>query len=186
MSIASTGSDYDTVGPMRLLGWFMAALIAAVLVGGIIQQQGANYFATQGETENREKAELLLAAMLEDIITEDRARLETTVELYQESNPSLYSFAVADEEGNALLSWSRGSVLEPQNVLMFFPRFYPRQLSAMPVAFEGETFGRITIEWDHSALMAQRDTYTYILGAAVGLLCLFFALFAYHVGRRHG
>ncbi len=186
MSFATTGSDYRRVGPLRLMGWFLVALIAAVLVGGFLQQKGASYFAAQSEIENREKAELLLAAMLEDIITEDRARLETTVELYQESNPSYYSFAVEDEDGNALLSWRRGSDLEPQKVLMFFTRFYPRTLSVMPVAFEGETFGKITIEWDHSALSAQRETYTYIVGAAVAILCLVFALVGYRTGRRHG
>ena len=55
MSFATTGSDYRRVGPLRLMGWFLVALIAAVLVGGFLQQKGASYFAAQSEIENREK-----------------------------------------------------------------------------------------------------------------------------------
>ena len=78
MSIATTGSEH---GPMRLMGLFVAALLAAVLIGGFLQQKEASYFTALSETENTARTELLLAAMLEDIITEDRGRLETTVEI---------------------------------------------------------------------------------------------------------
>ena len=171
---------------MRLMGLFVAALLAAVLIGGFLQQKEASYFTALSETENTARTELLLAAMLEDIITEDRGRLETTVEIYQESNPHFSSFAVTDEDGNPLLSWKRAGVLEPQKVLMFFTRFYPSQKSVVPVTFEDENYGMITVEWDQSALGAQRDSRSYVMGAAVAILCLVFALVGYRIGRRNG
>lgn len=183
MSFATTGSEHGPFGLMRLMGWIFAALVAAVLVGGFLQHKEAKYFAALSETEYTAKTELLMAAMLEDIITEDRGRLETTVELYQESNPNFYSFAVTDEDGNALLSWTRGGVLAPQKVLMFFPRLYPLQRSVMPVAFEGENYGMITVEWDQSAPGAQRDSHTYVMAIIVATLCLVFFLVGYRVGR---
>ena len=186
-SIASTGSDFRTVGPMRVISWFVFALVAAVLVGGFVQYQQDGYFAELNEAGVKAKTELLLAATLEDVITEDRSRLETTVELYQESNPNFYSFAVADEDGNNLLSWKRtGASSQPQEVLMFLARSYPLQRSAVPVAFDGEVYGNMIVEWDQSALRAQRDTHTYVMGAVAALLCLVFALIGYHTGRRHG
>ena len=138
------------------------------------------------EADLKAKTELLLAATLEDVITEDRSRLETTVELYQESNPNFYSFAVADEDGNSLLSWQRaGASSQPQQVLMFLPRSYPLQRSAVPVAFDGEVYGSMTVQWDQSAQRAQRDNHTYMMGGATAILCLIFALIGYRTGRRH-
>ena len=185
-SIASTESDYRTVGPMRVTAWFVFALMAAVLVGGFVQYQEDGYFAALDEAGVKAKTELLLAATLEDVITEDRARLETTVELYQESNPNFYSFAVADEDGNNLLSWKRTGISKPQKFLMFLARSYPLQRSAVPVAFDGEIYGNMIVEWDQSAQRAQRDTHTYVMGAAAAMLCLVFAPIGYNTGRRHG
>lgn len=185
-SIASTGSDYRTVGPIRVIAWFVFALMAAVMVGGFVQYQQNGYFAELNEAGVKAKTELLLAATLEDVITEDRARLETTVELYQESNPNFYSFTVSDEDGNNLLSWKRTGASQPQIFLMFLKRSYPLQRSAVPVAFDGEIYGNMIIEWDQSALRAQRDTHTYVMGAVAAMLCLVFALIGYNTGRRHG
>ena len=185
MSIAATGSAHRPVGMMRLMAWFVAALLAAVLAGGFLQQKEERYFAALSEADNTAKTELLLAAMLEDIITEDRARLETTVELYQESDPNFHAFAATDEDGNPLLSWQRTNVLEPQKVLMFFTRLYPRQRSVVPVTFEGENYGMITVEWNQTALGVQRDSHTYVMGTVVAILCLVFALVGYRIGRRN-
>ena len=184
-SIASTGSDYRTVGPMQIIAWFVFALLAAASVGGFMQYKADGYFATLNDADLKAKTELLLAATLEDVITEDRSRLETTVELYQESNPNFYSFAVSDEDGNGLLSWQRTGAPQPQQVLMFLPRSYPLQRSVVPVAFDGEVYGTMTVQWDQSAQRAQRDNHTYVMGAAIAILCLIFALIGYRTGRRH-
>jgi len=185
MSFAATSSGDRTTGLARPIGWMAAAFVAASVATVALHQTEVSFLTALDEAANAGKSQLLLAASVEDIITEDRSRLETTVSQIQQTDAQFYGYKVADEDGTAMLSWQQSNAPQQQQVLMFLNRDYPIQRSVNPIVFEGETYGTVTVEWDQSVNGARRDNHAYFLAGTVAILCLGFGFFGYLVGREH-
>lgn len=185
MTIARTEFGHEGVGIGRAVGWIVAALMAAVLMGAAVHYMASGFLTAQGVAENDRKSGLLLSASLEDILSEDRPRLETTIELFAERDPSFHSVSITDEDGGSLVSWKRSTAPQPQMFLLFFKRFYAPQRSVKPIVLEGETYGTMTLEWDRSAQGLMADTQAVKAAGLVALLCFLFGLVGYRIGRRH-
>lgn len=185
MTVARTEFGREDAGIGRVLGWIAAALVAAVLVGALVEYMAGGYLTTQSMAENDRKSALLLSASLEDILSEDRPRLETTIELFAERDPSFYSVNIADEDGGSLMSWQRSTTPQTQTFLMFFKRFYAPQRSVTPIVLEGETYGTIIMQWDRSGQGLMIDKQAFKAASMVAVLCFLFGLIGYRIGRRH-
>lgn len=185
MSFAATSSEDRTTWLAKPLSWIVISLVAACVAAVALHQKEVSFLTDLDKAANAGKSEVLLSASVEDIITEDRSRLETLVNQVHQRDAQFYGYEVADEDGKAMLSWRRANAPERQEVLMFLGRDYPVQRSTNPIVFEGETYGTITMEWDQSVTGARRDTHAYVLAGAVAILCFGFGFFGYRIGRRY-
>lgn len=185
MTVARTEFEQEGAGIGRALGWIVAALVAAALVGAAAHYLASGFLTKQSLAENDRKSGLLMSASLEDVLSEDRPRLETTIELFAERDRSFYSIDITDEDGGSLLSWRRSTAPQSQKLLMFFKRVYAPQRSVKPIVLEGETYGAMTVEWDRSAQGLMVDKQALTAAGTVAVLCFLFALIGYRIGRRH-
>ena len=100
MSYAATSSQDRTTGLTRSMVWMAIALVAACGAAFALHQKEASFLSALDEAANASKSQLLLSASVEDIITEDRSRLETTVSQIQQRDAQFYGYKVTDEDGN--------------------------------------------------------------------------------------
>lgn len=184
MSIAANSSAHRSGASSHRLGWLAAMLVIAILAGWLLHRMEAGFLASLSEADNVQRSELLLSATLEDIISEDRPRLETMVDQFQENNPSFHSFSVTNEDGQRLLDWRRTAMSEPRKFLMLFSRVYPVQRSVVPIELEGERYGTIVVEWDQSSVGVRHDNHAFATAAGISILCLLFYFVGYRVARR--
>ena len=184
MTVARTEFEHEGAGIGRAIGWLVAALVAAVLVGAAVHHMASGFLTAQGMAENDRKSGLLMSASLEDVLSEDRPRLETTIELFAERDPSFYSINITDEDGASLLSWQRSTAPQAQTLLIYFKRFFAPQRSVRPIVLEGETYGNMIMEWDRSAQGVMVDKQALTAAGTVAVLCFLFALIGYRIGRR--
>lgn len=184
MTVARTEFGHEGLGIGRAVGWIAAALVAAALVGAAVHHMASGFLTAQNMAENDSKAGLLMSASLEDVLSEDRPRLETTIELFAGRDPSFYSINITDEDGGSLVSWQRSTTPQTQMLLMFFKRFYAPQRSVKPIVLEGETYGTMTMEWDRSGQGLMIDKQALVAAGTVAGLCLLFSLIGYRIGRR--
>ena len=171
MTVARTEFEHEGTGIGRAIGWIAAALVAAALIGAAVHHMASGFLTAQGLAENDRKSVLLMSASLEDVLSEDRPRLETTIELFAERDPSFYAINITDEDGGSLLSWQRSTPPQSQKFLMFFKRFYVPQRSVKPIVLEGETYGAMTMQWDRSAQGLMVDKQALLAASTVAGLC---------------
>jgi len=113
-------------------------LLISVLAGEYVRTLETQYLLAGLQTQSQRTFALLLAAMLEAVIAEDRPVLETIVTQAVRQDPDIVSVTLENKAGRRLVQWQNPTAR---------PRLSPQAFS-QDIAFEGETFGRITIAWN--------------------------------------
>lgn len=105
-------------------GWLVRELETSFLLNNL-HQHNQNTFA------------LLSAVSVDAIIAEDRPLLQTIINQSIKHDPQILSLKIENEEGIILAKWQKKSLQPPSSSMSFSEN----------IVFEGETFGKITIEW---------------------------------------
>lgn len=178
--------DRDAVAPRRrlrlslgaqlLIGLMSLAAIVAVVAGETIRQLESSYLRTYTQSEKEKTFELLHSALLDNIISEDIPRIDTTMQQLIEDDDAFDSARITDEDGNILFQWKRphgnnGSEADShEHRVLSFDR---------DIVFLGEKFGGLSAEWDVSATEAQIKGHAYIIAFGVGGTSLLLSLLVY-------
>ena len=153
------------LGTQLLLGLAALAILLATLAGYVIRHTEQGYLTKQAAQEAEKKFDLIRLSSLEDIISEDLPRLETTMSQMIVRDSDLFAAEIVNEDGTVLYAWQR-ALGQPEELFRI----------SKSVAFAGETFGRMTFSWDHSRLQAQIAKHTFLIAVAVGGACLLLSL----------
>jgi len=169
-----------SLGVQLIFGLTLVAIVVALGASLILRHIERDYLITAMKMENQKKFELLLSSSLDDIISEDLPRLETTMSQVIKRDPDFHSARISNEDGTVLYSWRAG----PRRVAHSFWPFYESngdtlQRFTRDVTFAGEVFGQVTVEWDGSRTEIAVNKHAYIIAFAVVLICLVLALFGY-------
>lgn len=161
---------------MKLTHQIVAALIIAVLTVGL----GTGEIVRISEKSRLERdisertdmlSSLLSVLTVEAIIVEDIPVIETAVTEAVKLVPSLSELVVYNERGNQLAKWTKEGA-SPSDELRNFEK---------DVVFEGEVFGRMSMQWSTAAGQLQiaesvNQARIYTAGALAVLTALFFLL----------
>lgn len=167
-----------SLGVQLVLGLLVVAIIVALGASSVLRQVELNYLKSLTQEENAKKFELLVSTSLDDMISEDVPRLETTMGQIIEQDLDFHSARITNEDGKVLYAWQRPARSEDGGL---WPVWGPAPIQrfAQTVEFAGEVFGELRVEWDESRTAAEVDKHAYIIATAVVLICLLLALFGY-------
>ncbi len=125
----------------------LAALFtgAVVLCAVIALQQNLHdtFGAREFNGESQALVRAVAASALEPVITEDRAELETIVQVLSRASGSITRVLIENESGQVLAQWQMEDDTPTGHLLSF----------EEPVILEGERFGRVLLERDASGHM---------------------------------
>lgn len=154
----------------------MAALVVSTLVVAVCASVLQYRTETQSmqsllERQNKTNFQLLSAAIIEPIVSEDLPVLQEFVDLLIQQDHDLFSIDIYNANGDKLLNWKRLSQL-PEKPLMTF---------SDDIVLEGQLFGALTVSWsvDHFyALIEQKiiNTQFFLASALLSLTLIVMVL----------
>ncbi len=161
----------------------LIAVAAAAGAGLVLKQQEQGFFGAMMTSEGEQRVELLIAASVEDIISEDVPRLETILEQVMANVPDVYSIRITDEDDKVLVSQKRTDGGQSATVPPLAVGDSSMQRLVKAVRFEGDTYGRMAVEWNLSRTNAQAEKHAYMVAIAAAVVCVLFSLLGYWFGR---
>jgi hypothetical protein len=163
--------------------FLLIVVVAATGAGIVLNGQERNFLNTMMAAESNQRVELLISASVEDIISEDVPRLETILEQVMANDPDVYSIRVTDEDGKVLVSQKKAANAQSGEVLAFMNSDFPLQRLVKDVRFEGDSYGKMMVEWDTMRTGAMIDKHAYMAAFAVAIMCLVFGMLGHWIGR---
>lgn len=165
--------------------WIFMLIAAAAAAGAglLLKQQEQGYLSAMATSEGERRVEMLISASLEDIISEDVPRLETTLEQVMENVPDIYLIRISDEDDKVLVEQRKA---DGSRSMAAAPRVggdSTMQRLVKAVRFEGDTYGRMTVEWDPSRASAEAEKHAYMVASMAAIVCMLFGLLGYWFGR---
>ena len=145
------------LGSQLLIALTLLAVIVASVSGIGLRFIVQSYLTQQVAERAQDKLQVLLSSSLDDIISEDGPRLETTVQQLVQKDKQLSAIRVVNEVGKSLFAWRRTSVPPEESSHRF----------SKHVEFEGERFGTIFIEWDTVDDIREIRRYAYLIAGFV-------------------
>lgn len=167
------------LGIQVLFGLAMLAAVVAVCAALVVRHLEREYLFSLKASESAKTFELIVSASLENIISEDLPRLETTIRQVVARDPDLFRVEITNERGIILYSWRRDSRAMHTHVFDWLEHSHRVLHFAGDVVFEGETFGKVVVEWDTTRTDLEVSRHTYLIALAVVAICALLAAFAY-------
>ena len=160
-----------TLGVQLLAGLAIVAIVVSLLAGAILRGTERQYLSAYIADNTEQKFNVLMSSSLDDIISEDRPRIETTMRQLIEHDRQLFSIRVLNEMGVELYSWRHRDEAPEENILAF----------AKDVVFHGERFGEIRMKWDTSDSNHEINRHGYLIAVMVGAACVILSLLVFLV-----
>jgi len=118
----------------------IVSIAIALATGAFVRKMETDYLLENLHEQSERAFNTIASTSIDAVITEDAALLETLVAQVLNVEPSIHSLQITNEDGIQLVSRRSGKKLDQQYLLRFSDE----------LAFEGETFGHMTMEWDVS------------------------------------
>ena len=156
-----------------LISLVLLAVITAFGTGLAIQWFERSYLVSQITERANDKLRILVASSLDDLISEDVPRLETTVQQLAEKDPKLVGVTILNEEKAELFAWRKKPFPPREDVYVFSNK----------VDFHGQHFGTITILWNKRQSEQAFILHSYRIAVFVSSTCFVIGLLAFFVIR---
>lgn len=160
-----------TLGIQLLAGLAIVAIVVSLLAGAILRITERQYLSAYIAASTEQKFDVLLSSSLDDIISEDGPRIETTMRQLIEHDRQLFSIRVLNEKGIELYAWRRRGEAPEEHVLDF----------SKDVVFHGERFGEIRMKWDTSDANQEISRHGQLIAVMVGGACVILSLLVFLV-----
>ena len=167
------------LGVQVLLGLAILAVVVAGSSALVVRHLERDYLLALKAAESEKTFELIVSASLENIISEDLPRLETTIRQVIARDPDLLRVEIVNERGIVLHSWRRQAREKQTQFLDWLEHSHRILHFTRDVVFEGEAFGKVVAEWDTTRTDLEVDRHTYLIALAVVTICALFGAFAY-------
>jgi signal transduction histidine kinase len=177
----NTEPRHYRLGVQVLFGLAMLAAIVALCSALVVRQLERDYLMSLKAAESEKTFELIVSASLENIISEDLPRLETTIRQVVARDPDLFRVEMINERGVVLYSWHRDSQAKHTHFFEWLEHGHDILHFTKAVVFEGETFGTVVAEWDTTRTDLEISRHTYLIAMAVVAICVLLGVFAYMV-----
>jgi signal transduction histidine kinase/CheY-like chemotaxis protein len=164
MSGASTvkagklGSVHFSLRRQIMVALASTAFAVAFTSGLVVKQLETNYLRETLHQQSEQTFNILTAASLEAVISEDEPVLQTIIHQIVGEEGALLSINIANEKGQPLARWINKKAPERVEPLSF----------SKQIRFEGETFGSINIEWNFATMRQEIERHALIIQFSVG------------------
>ena len=175
-AVARRGQLRLNLGTQLLIGLATLAIVVALVAGATIRHVERNYLNAYTQSEKTKAFALLHSALLDDIISEDGPRIDTTMQQMIKRDGEFDSARITDEAGNILFQWTRQHDSETTDA----EAHGHRVLSfSQGIVFLGEEFGSLAAEWDVSDTETQINQHAFTIAFGVGAACFLLGLLVY-------
>ncbi len=143
-STNSTKSSFGRNWPLWLQIAFSALLITLIFTlisGELVRRAEYNYLLAYHEKLSEKITETIASTMIDAMITEDTALLNTIISQSATSNSDIIGIEIKNEDGKKITTWRKDVDISD--------RFEHRL--GKPLEYEGEVFGSFIIIWDTSS-----------------------------------
>lgn len=154
-----------------LFALVLVAVVTALGTGVAIQWFERSYLEKQIYEHAQDKLQTLIASSLDDLISEDVPRLETTVQQLAKKDQELAGIIIHNEDGVELLAWRQKRYPPEQDIHRFSKR----------VVFLNQRFGTIEIQWNKKNTEIAFVRHSYRIALFIGFTCLFLGLVVFLV-----
>lgn len=168
-----------TLGTQLLLGLTLIAIIVAFVAGSLIRNAERDYLNTYITEEKKKTIDLLLSSLLDNIISEDVPRLETTMFELIKRDPGLVLTTITNESGKTLFTWKQESVARPGAEWSFLQSEQRVLAFVREVTFSGYAFGTLEVGWDVGGADQEINRHVYRIIWGVGGVCFLLSILIY-------
>lgn len=155
-----------------VIGLATLTLLVSFGAGIAVEDSEHSYLMSLVTSESQHKLQLLMFASIDDIISEDQPRIETTMNKVVRNDTALISLLITNESGRTVYEWHRS--LSAAKPLVF----------KQDVVFYGERFGTFAAGWDISDLERKTYRHALIVATSVGLICFLLSIFIFLLIHR--
>ena len=145
-----------------LFALVLVAVVTALGTGVAIQWFERSYLEKQIYEHAHDKLQSLVASSLDDLISEDVPRLETTVQQLAKEDQELAGVIIHNVDGVELLRWRQKLFPPEENIQRFSRR----------VEFLNQHFGSVAIQWNKTNTEKAFVWHSYRIALFIGLTCL--------------
>lgn len=168
-----------TLGTQLLLGLTLIAIVVAFVAGALIRSAERDYLSTYITDEKKKTIDLLLLSLLDNIISEDVPRIETTMLELVKRDPDLVLTTITNESGKSLFTWKQDTVVRPGAGWSFFQPERRVLVFTRKVTFSGVSFGTLVVGWDFGGADHEINQHVYRIIWGVGAVCFLLSILIY-------
>jgi signal transduction histidine kinase len=152
----------------------LVTAVVSLTAGLVARSFEQRYLSTLLAAESEKKFDLLVAAAMDEIISEDAPRLQTTLAGAIRRDPSFAAVRVLNAGGLVLYEWRREGLAQDAAL---------RSL-ARDVSVKGEIFGTFVASWTSGAMTSEIDRHAIAFAGAISAICLTLSLLLYLLIHR--
>jgi diguanylate cyclase (GGDEF)-like protein len=152
-----------------LLGMAIVTTLVSLTAGLVVRSVERSYLTALLTAESEKKLDLLVIATIDDVISEDIPRLQTTMNEAMRRDPTFASARVTNASGGVLYAWQRDAPATPAKLLS----------STREVRLKGELFGVFSAAWTIAGMEHEINRHSITIAGGVGAVCLLLSLFVY-------
>lgn len=160
--------------PRNMFGLGVQVLAVLCIISAIVAISSSYIFARSEriylvglmDSEHEQRLELLVAATLDNLISEDVPQIETTMIQLIERDPYVRSLKLENEKGKILFRY-------PKNLATVDPDNKNFRIFKRDIVFAGENFGTFTVIWDTGPIVEEGKARAFDVAVLIGAVCLF-------------
>ena len=182
-TLQSRGNKQESHRPWPLsyqisLALVLVTLICAIGVGQFVYWYEVKHLRSELDSRTRQTASLISSVIVDAMITEDKALIETIIGQATKVMPEIHLLDVQNEDGVIIAHWEKKHVSHPKQHMALEDK----------ITFENETFGSLKIRWDLSKAHLHINEHVnivrlYVAGGMLLLALIIFAIMQRVVGR---
>ncbi|MET0085774.1 MAG: EAL domain-containing protein [Sedimenticola sp.] len=139
----------------------ISVYILATYLAGVVTSLSLDEHLEEDVKQQTERAfSFFTGAAIEAVISEDIPVLLTIAEESSSIDEHILRITIRNEQGHSLVDWQRSNLIHIDNI-----KTYNREIT-----FDGEVFGKISIDWNYSALMALGHEHVWNIQLLIGFI----------------
>jgi signal transduction histidine kinase len=158
-----------TLGFQLLLGMALVTILVSLAAGLVVRGAEHNYLTALLTAESGKKFDLLVTATIDDVVSQDIPRLQTTMSEAVRHDPTFASARITNAAGVTLYTWQRDARATDVRLLAF----------SREVRLEGEVFGVFSASWTIAEMEHEINQHAVVIAGLIGAICLLLSLFLY-------
>lgn len=156
-----------------LVGMALVTALVSLTAGLVVRHVEHAYLTARLAAESETKLDLLVTATIDDVVSEDIPRLQTTMSQAMRHDLTFARARITNATGGTLYEWQRDVPATGIKLVS----------SVREIRIKGELFGVFSAAWTLAAMEHEINQHSFGIAAGVGGVCLLLGLFVHILVR---